>query len=228
MAATPAAEFWSKHVRSILGPLLSSAGTYAASDQASHLRFLEEHVAPSLGPHPVEPQVEYLASPDLAGTRLEVSLNLSTRGKAKVRYNFDLLRDGIGSDPFGEDNAHETLHRLCSAVGGDARLMNRLMAAFFLSPSETAAWRDKVPPRMHIPPAILAFELEGPRQIMKTYIPVLRKSIATGRSAVDITLDALRGLEPLGYDMSHNVDLLGEYVSSLPYQPKNDKNSPGC
>ncbi|KAI0113346.1 aromatic prenyltransferase [Daldinia grandis] len=213
MAATPDEEFWSKHARSTLEPLLSLAGTYTASDQASHLRFFDEHVASCLGSQQVEPKVEYWASPDLAGTRFEVSLNLTTRGKAKVRLSFDLLRDGTGPDAFGENNAREVLHRLCSATGGDPRLMNHLIKAFFLSPSETEALRDKVRPHMQIPPACIAFELEGHRQILKAYIPVLRKA-ALGKSAADITLNALRDLEPLGYDLAYNLDLLDEYLAS--------------
>ncbi|KAI1402871.1 aromatic prenyltransferase [Hypoxylon fuscum] len=213
MATTPDEEFWSKHARSTLGPLLSLAGTYTASDQASHLRFFDEHVASCLGSQPVDPKVEYWASPDLAGTRFEVSLNLTTRGKAKVRLSFDLLRDGTGPDPFGEKNAREMLHRLCSATGGDPRLMDHLMKAFFLSPSETEALRDKVRPHMQIPPACIAFELEGHRQILKAYIPIVRKS-SLGKSAVDITLNALRDLETLGYDLSYNLDLLDEYLAS--------------
>ncbi|KAI1205180.1 aromatic prenyltransferase [Annulohypoxylon truncatum] len=215
MAATPAAEFWSKHARSTLGPMLSSTGTYTASDQASHLQFFDEHVASCLGSQPEEPKAEYYAHPDLAGTRFEVSLNLTTRGKAKVRYSFDLIRDGTGPDPFGEDNAGEMLRRLCSVTGGDGRLMERLMGAFFLSPSETVALSKKVQPHLQIPPAAIAFELEGSQQILKAYIPIIKKS-ALGKPPVDITLNALRGLETLGYDMSYNVDLLEEYLNSRP------------
>ncbi|KAI0004447.1 aromatic prenyltransferase [Xylariaceae sp. FL0662B] len=156
-------EFWSKHARSTLGPLLSLAGTYTASDQASHLRFFDEHVASYLGSQQIEPK----------------------------------------------NNAREVLHRLCVATGGDPRLMDHLMEAFFLSPVETVALRDKVRPHMQIPPACIAFELEGQRQILKAYIPVLRKA-ALGKSVVDITLNALRDLEPLGYDLSYNLDLLDD------------------
>ncbi|KAI1415286.1 aromatic prenyltransferase [Hypoxylon sp. FL1857] len=213
MATISDREFWSKHARSTLGPLLSLAGTYTASDQASHLRFFDEHVVSCLGSQKVEPKVEYWASPDLAGTRFEVSLNLTTRGKAKVRLSFDLLRDGTGPDPFGENNAREVLHRLCSATGGDPRLMDHLMEAFFLTPSETEALREKVRPHMQIPPACIAFELEGHRQILKAYIPVVRKA-AMGKPAADVALSALRDLDTLGYDLSYNLDLLGEYLAS--------------
>ncbi|KAI2466445.1 aromatic prenyltransferase [Annulohypoxylon bovei var. microspora] len=219
LVTTSAAEFWSKEARSFLGPLLNLAGTYAASDQVSHLRFFEEHIAPCLGPQPAEPQVEYHASRALAGTRFEVSLNLTTRGKARVRYSFDLMRDGMGPDPFGEEKAREMLHHLCSATGGDARLMNHLMETLFLSPSETAALREKVKPQLHIPPAAIAFELEGPRQFMKVYIPVVRKT-ALGKPSVEIIMDALRGLEPLGYDLSYNMDLLDRYLTGCQGQVK--------
>ncbi|OTB18202.1 hypothetical protein K445DRAFT_55288 [Daldinia sp. EC12] len=215
MNTIPDEEFWSKHARSTLGPLLGLSGTYTTSDQGSHLQFFDEHIISCLGSQRIEPKVEYWASPDLAGTRFEVSLNLTTRGKAKVRLSFDLLRDGTGPDPFGENNARETLQRLCSATGGDPRLMDHLMEAFFLSPSETEALSKKVHPHMQIPPACIAFELEGHRQILKAYIPVLRKA-ALGRSAADITLNALRNLEPLGYDLSYNLDLLSEYLASRP------------
>ncbi|KAI0885910.1 aromatic prenyltransferase [Annulohypoxylon maeteangense] len=208
-----AAESWSKHARPILGGLLGSTGTYTTSEQASHLQFFDEHVAGCLGPEPVESKVKYLASPDLAGTRFEVSLNLSTRGKAKVRYNFDLMRDGAGPDPFGENNAREMLHRLCTATGADTKLMDHLMEALFLSQSETETLRNKIEASLHIPPAIIAFELEGSQQILKAYFGVIRKTV-TGKSPVDITMNALRDIEPLGYDLSYNLDLLQEYLTT--------------
>ncbi|KAF3068359.1 7-dimethylallyltryptophan synthase [Daldinia childiae] len=219
MATTPDEQFWSKHARSTLGPLLSLAGSYTASDQASHLRFFDEHVASCLGSQYVEPNVDYWTSPNLSGTRFEISHNLTTRGKAKVRFGFDLLRDETGPDPFGENNAREMLHRLCSAVGGDPMLMNHLMETFFLSPSETEALRDKFRPRMHIPPACVAFDLEGHRQILKAYFPVLKKA-TLGKSPMDTTLNALRDLEPLGYDISHNLDLIEEYLASCQVKVK--------
>ncbi|KAI1140793.1 aromatic prenyltransferase [Hypoxylon sp. FL0543] len=214
MATTSDQEFWSNHARSTLGPLLSLAGTYSASDQASHLQFFDEHVASRLGSQLIQPKLEYWASPDLAGTRFEVSLNLTTRGKPKVRLSFDLLRDGTSPDTFGENNAREMLHSLCSATGGDPRLMDHLMEAFWLSPSETEALRDKVRPHMQIPPACIAFELEGHRQILKAYIPVVRKAAALGKPTAGLISNALRGLDPLGYDLSYNLDLLDEYLAS--------------
>ncbi|OTA98390.1 hypothetical protein M426DRAFT_17453 [Hypoxylon sp. CI-4A] len=81
------------------------------------------------------------------------------------------------------------------------------MQAFFLSPSETETLQDKVRPQMQIPPACIAFELEGQKQILKAYFPVVRKAATLGQSTVGITLSALRDLEPLGYDTSYNLDL---------------------
>ncbi|KAI1452820.1 aromatic prenyltransferase [Annulohypoxylon moriforme] len=209
----PAAEAWSKHAHSTLGLMLSSTGTYAASVQASYLQFFDEHVAARLRPAPVGPKVKYPESPDFVGIHFEVSLNLTARGEAKVRYNFDLKRDIAGPDSFGENSAREVLHYLCSATGGDPKLMDRLMDAFFLSESETAALRDKVPPLMHIPAATIGFELGRSQQTMKAYLPIIKKTIM-GQSPVVLTNNALRDLEPLGYDLSHNATLLIEYLTS--------------
>ena len=206
----PATEYWSRHLRSVMVPLLKAAGTYTLSDQASHLQFLDDYIAPNLGPLPTEPHAQYTTPSSLVGSPFDPSLNLTSSGQAKVRFDYDVIgpAERTGVDPFAEDLSREMLHRLALVVGADTRWMDGLMSALYLSPSETDAALAKMPPGIAVPPSSVGFDFDGPKRTLKFYIPGVRKAIATGRSSSDIILDALRGLEPLGSELGPGLDLL--------------------
>ncbi|KAL4866673.1 hypothetical protein BDV12DRAFT_198895 [Aspergillus spectabilis] len=213
MAAT---EYWSRHLRSVLAPLLAAAETYSPADQESHLTFIDEHVAPNLGPLPWEPHGQYSTPSSLVGSPFDPSLNLVSSGKAKVRFDFDIISPASrnGPDPFAEKSAKEILHRLANIVGADTRWMNTLMDALYLSPEETEIAIAKMPPGVAVPPSSVGFDFDGPERTLKFYIPCVRKALATGQEFSDLMLKTLRGLEPLGQELGPALDLIAGYLST--------------
>lgn len=202
-------QFWSKYLCSIIQPLLQSSGAYTPEEQAVHLRFLVDHVAPTLGPLPSEPRGQYTQT--YVDSPFEPSLNL-TSGKVKVRYGLEVVKPygcENGPDPFGEQRAREVLPLLAKACGADTKWLNSAMDAFFLTPEETELLRGKLPTFM--PSSLLAFDLDATKTMMKVYVIGMRKAIASGtKSTNQFILNALRKLEPYGDKLGPGLDVIGE------------------
>lgn len=209
---TAALEYWSQYLRSIFVPLLRAAGTYSPSDQASHLQFLDDYIAPNLGPLPTEQHSGYTTPSSLVCSPLDPSINLTSSGSAKVRFDYDVLRplDRHGPDPFAEGVSKQMLHHLASVTGADTQWLDSLISSVYLSPSETEAARVKMPSHIAVPPSSIGFDLDGSKRTLKAYIPTVRKAIATGKPPTQVTLEALRALEPLGAELAPTLDILTE------------------
>ena len=203
-------QFWAEYLRSIMEPLLRLVGSYTPEEQTLHLRFLVDHVAPSLGPLPTEPRGQYTMT--YVDSPFEPSLNLTSAGKAKVRYEFEVVKPAGGDDgpdPFGERRAREVLPLLAKACGADTKWLNSLMDAFFLTPAETDLLRGKLPSFM--PCSMMAFDLDATKTMMKVYIPGIRKAIASGSSSTNaFILNAVRKLEPFGEKLGPGLDIVAE------------------
>ncbi|KAK0614955.1 aromatic prenyltransferase [Bombardia bombarda] len=217
LGTTPlATAFWSRHLRSYMGPLLEKCGSYTPEEQASHLDFMDKHIAPCLGPMPSEPHGPYTAPSSLYGSPIDASLNFTSTGKPKLRFDFDFLTPihRMGPDPFGEKTARELLRRVAATVGANTQWMEHLMDKFWLSPAETEVALSKIPAEMAIPPAMIGIEMDGPKISMKAYIPAMRKAIATGRSSTDIILEAVRAMDPFGPEFEYGLDILEDYIAN--------------
>ncbi|CBF80712.1 hypothetical protein AN8514.2 [Aspergillus nidulans FGSC A4] len=211
-----ATEYWSRHLRSVLAPLFAAAGTYSPEDQESHLAFIDEHIAPNLGPLPWEPHGPYSTPSSLVGSPFDPSINIVSSGKAKVRFDFDVISppDRTGPDPFAEGSAREILHRLADLVGADTQWMGYLMDALYLTPAEAEVAKTKLPPGVAIPPSSVGFDFDGPERTLKFYIPSVRKALATGQDVSELMLKTLRGLQPLGSELVPAMDLIASYLST--------------
>ncbi|KAK4041317.1 tryptophan dimethylallyltransferase-domain-containing protein [Parachaetomium inaequale] len=203
-------EFWSEYLCSIIHPLLQASGSYTAEQQLAQLRFLVDHVAPTLGPLPSEPRATYTQT--YVDSPFEPSLNLTANGKVKVRYGLEVVKPASGPDgpdPFGEHRAREVLLQLAKASGADTQWLNSAMEQFFMTPEETENMRGKLPSFM--PSSLLAFDLDGNKTMMKLYVIAMRKAIASGStSSNQFTLDALRRMQPYGEKLGPGLDVISD------------------
>ncbi|KAL2264193.1 hypothetical protein VTK26DRAFT_899 [Humicola hyalothermophila] len=106
-----------------------AVGTYTPDQVAAQMRFLVDHVAPSLGPLPTEPHGQYTMT--YVNTPSEPSLNLTSNGKAKVRYEFEDVKpvSSEEEDPFGKNVARKLPPRLARAAGADTEWLNSLISS---------------------------------------------------------------------------------------------------
>lgn len=200
---TEATAFWKRHIRSVMEPLLACTQSYSPSDQISHLQFLDNFVAPCLGPLPTDPHNKYTAPSSFVGTLFEPSLNFTDNGTTKVRFSIDIIApsDRDGPDPFGERESRDVLRRWASAIGSDTTWLEHFLSALQLTPEETDVVRQKIPAHVD-PPAgcSVGCDLDGASRMLKTYIPTKRKSLATSKASSSILVDAIQSLEELGPD----------------------------
>lgn len=200
-------EYWAEYLRSHMEPLLQAVGSYTPEEQAAQMKFLIDHVAPALGPLPTEPHGQYTMT--YVDCPFEPSLNLTSAGKAKVRYEFEVVRPASDEeDPFGENVARELLPRLAKACGADTKWLTSLLDTFLLTPPEAEALRGKLPSFM--PCGMLAFDCDGSKTMMKFYIPAIRKAIASGQSSNEFILNSVKGLKPLGAQLGPGLDIVKE------------------
>jgi DMATS type aromatic prenyltransferase len=203
-------EFWSDYLCTMVQPLLQASGAYTPEQQAQHLRFLVDHIAPTLGPLPSQARAKYTMT--YCDSPFEPSLNLTSTNKCKVRYSLEVVKPGDGADgpdPFGEKRAREVLLALAKASGADTKWLTSIMDLFYLTPEETEAMRHKIPTFM--PSSLCGFDLDGDKAMMKVYILTMRKAIASGSLSSNLyTLDALRKLEPFGDKLGPGLDVVAE------------------
>ncbi|KAK7747834.1 hypothetical protein SLS53_001083 [Cytospora paraplurivora] len=205
----PARLYWSKYIGRGIVPLFEKTGTYTEEQQASHLKFLSDVVAPDLGPLPTDPHPQYTMP--YVGAPLEFSLNLSSTGKAKARMTFEVVgpADKTGPDPFGEDLSREILRRQARAVGANTQWLESVIDSTFLTPEETQVVRAQgVPP--FVPSSMWAYDFDGSKRSMKAYFASFRKAMATGKSGTEVLLDAIRCLDD---GLKPGLDLYTEYLN---------------
>jgi DMATS type aromatic prenyltransferase len=210
-------EFWSDYLCTMVQPLLQASGAYTPEQQAQHLRFLVDHIAPTLGPLPSQARAKYTMT--YCDSPFEPSLNLTSTNKCKVRYSLEVVKPGDGADgpdPFGEKRAREVLLALAKASGADTKWLTSIMDLFYLTPEETEAMRHKIPTFM--PSSLCGFDLDGDKAMMKVYILTMRKAIASGSLSSNLyTLDALRKLEPFGDKLGPGLDVVADYLANVKY-----------
>ncbi|OAX81663.1 hypothetical protein ACJ72_03995 [Emergomyces africanus] len=189
-----AAQFWEHYLRSIMVPLFKSVGAYTLTEQQSHLKFMDEHIATNLGPLPTDPHASYIVPAAVVGSPFDPSINLTSTGNGKVRFDYTIVEpvERPEGDPFSENLARELLHRLAAVVGADTSWMDSLMSALYLSTSETDTLLTKMPTQLLCPPASVGLDFDGPKRTLKAYIPGMRKALATGRSPTELLLAAVR------------------------------------
>lgn len=208
---TPAVEFWTQYLHSVMKPLIESCGAYTDSEQASHLKFLADHVAPNLGSLPTEPHHIYTMNHSDSPVEPSINLMSDTQARARLGYSVVLPSEKDVSDPFGEEIARDVLLRTAAACGGDTQWLNSLIKSLWLTPAEAEATRDKIPP--FAPTSILAFDFADSKVMMKAYFPGVRKAFAQGRTFSNVLLDAVRNLDPLGPQLEPSIDLVEEWLA---------------
>ncbi|PLB46277.1 aromatic prenyltransferase [Aspergillus steynii IBT 23096] len=213
-----AVQYWREYIRSVMVPLFHATGSYTSAEQESHLQFMDKLVAPNLGPLPTEPHGPYTPPASLVGSPFDPSLNMAASGKAKARFDFDIVGPAqrTGSDPFAEHAARKVALHIASKTGSSTQWLENLFTTLFLSPEETQTVVTQMPADIAAPPLSVGVDFDGSQRVMKCYIHGVRKSVATGRSSTDILLQALRNLEPMGDSLSAGVELLEDYLSTTP------------
>ncbi|KZL84014.1 hypothetical protein CI238_04961 [Colletotrichum incanum] len=208
-----ATEYWSKYFRAVLKPLFESVGGYTASEQESQIQFLNEHVAPVLGPVPSEPfdafNMPYNCSP------LETSINFTTKGvpKARVWMNLGKPLDQTRFLPGVAEKDKEVLQNIARATGADTRWMDCLMKALFLTPAQMEAVRARNGPVW--PFSLFCFDFDGADRTMRAYFPAVPRG---GRTRTEVCLDAIEKLEPAGEKLKPALDHVLGYLGNNKYE----------
>lgn len=198
-----AIEYWSRVFCTALTPLFASVGGYTALEQEAQLKFLSDHVAPVFGPVPYPPyeafNIPFIPSP------VEVSVNLTSKGKPRVRLGTSLGRplDQSRFQPNVPERDAQVLRGIVEAAGGDLRWTSCLIKDLFLSPSELEAAGARNGPAW--PFCLFAFDFAGTQRIMRTYFPGIPRG---GRTRTQVLLAAIRNLEPLGSELRPIMDLV--------------------
>lgn len=208
--------FWSQHMRSVIGPLMKATG-YPPAAQEANLRFLDKHIAPTLGPHPKDPHPNYVAPCAVVGTPFNPSFNVSGTGAPKVRFDYDLLpplHRAASDDPWGERDARAVLRGLAAALGANTQWLEYFMDRLYLSPAEAQALLAIVPDEVVIPSAMVGVMFDGAQPRLKAWVPTMRRAMVEGRSSNAVALEALRGLRPLGEAIAPAVDVLEAWITS--------------
>ncbi|GES66476.1 hypothetical protein ATEIFO6365_0015002100 [Aspergillus terreus] len=216
-------EFWSQHIRSVIGPLMKAAGSYSATAQESNLRFLDNYIAPALGPHPSVAHPTYVAPCSIVGTLFNPSLTLTAKGKPIVRFDYDVplpLDRASSEDPWGERQASALFRRLAAALGADTQWLEYFMGRLFLSPDETEALRPKIPADMVVPSAMVGVAFDDAQPRLKAWVPTMRRAIIEGRSSNEIAIEVLRGLSPLGSEIAPAIDMIEAWIAASPHEPR--------
>ncbi|KAG2421939.1 hypothetical protein HFD88_005915 [Aspergillus terreus] len=216
-------EFWSEHIRSVIGPLMKATGSYSATAQEANLRFLDNYIAPALGPHPTVAHPTYVAPCTIVGTLFNPSISLSAKGKPTVRFDYDLplpLDRASSEDPWGEGKARALFRGLAAALGADTQWLEYFMARLFLSPAETEALRSKIPADLVIPSAMVGVAFDDAQPRLKAWVPTMRRAILEGRSSNEIAVEVLRGLSPLGSEITPAIDMVEAWVAASPHDPR--------
>ncbi|KAI1258549.1 aromatic prenyltransferase [Xylariaceae sp. FL1019] len=199
--------FWSSQYMPVLSSLLRHAGSYTSEQQKSHLRFIEKHVLPSVGPRPENPDGVYMVS-HFGTSTYEASINLSDKGAPCVRFTFE----PPGPQDYGTlESPYQPVSAIAEAIEADMEWFNKIAAVFFLDNSECEAVRPMLPPSVaRIPQYLLAFDFNGSKRKMKAYFCPALKQMSTGLDPDTATLDLVRSLGP---DLADSLKAIGEWKS---------------
>lgn len=217
------AEFWWRLCRPEMAGLMDQTGGYTESQKESHLRFVQSHCAPWMGTIPTGHMANEAMAP------VEMSVNyVSSREEGVLRFQMEPFTAVAGphtetDDPSGK-KAVGSMLKSFQRVLEDVdltwtwQLAEKLMVT---APNEVARLREaektSLPPPLNLyqrtPQFNFAFDLSPERKSMKTYFLPLAKSLATGKSALDHCLDAVRSLEPHGEGLSPVADLLHGFLT---------------
>ncbi|KAL5923815.1 hypothetical protein ACKVV1_011437 [Pyricularia oryzae] len=208
-------QYWWRTCEPALSGLLDFTGSYTAEEKQDHLAWFSQHVVPWFGrPHSSTTGISLTRDK----SPVEVSLNLSTHGPARVRFGMQVI-GGVGVDAFDVPNRTKLLAPLFASADPDHDLQWFHSAGEVLvstDPVEIARAKALTPPGMKTQPPTLAlgFDMDGSRRRLKTYLFPLVKSWGTGTPSEALAWRAIRGLRPRGDELSTAVDMLEEYFAT--------------
>ncbi|RYP50347.1 hypothetical protein DL768_004112 [Monosporascus sp. mg162] len=175
---------WSAQYLPVLSSLLENAGRYSPEERASHLRFIEDHVIPNVGPRPASLDVVYVVS-HFGSSTFEARINLNDKGKPCVRFTFEphcpLANSAAATVPPTQGYPYKQVLGIAGAVRADPRQFSELAAEFFLS-SEQEYY--------------IALDLNGGQRQMKVYFYPLLKQMTTGMNSDEATFSVLNRFDP--------------------------------
>lgn len=204
--------FWTRHTKPVLTSLLKAVGSYTPEQQASHIRFLEEYIIPSMGRAPEKSRARSLLTPN--GSPFETSLNHSDNGKSSVRFCYEPVfpgSDGVTENP---------IPAIAEKVGADLRWFNQFAAEFFPSEEDDAVLIEKMPKdTIRIPKVFLAFDLEEDKRTMKAYFYPIIKYMTSKINSDRASFDLIRRLDPVGSSFGPALDLIEDYQKLLYQDP---------
>ncbi|KAL9093998.1 MAG: hypothetical protein Q9165_003668 [Trypethelium subeluteriae] len=204
--------FWTRHTKPVLASLLKAVGSYTAEQQASHIRFLEEYIIPTMGRAPEKSRARSLLTPN--GSPFETSLNHSDNGKSSVRFCYEPVfpgSDGVTENP---------ILAIAEKVGADLRWFNQFAAEFFPSDEDDAILSEMMPKdTIHIPKVFLAFDLKEDKRTMKAYFYPVIKYMTSKINSDRTSFDLIRRLDPLGSSFGPALDLIEDYQKLLYQDP---------
>lgn len=205
-------EYWWRTCKPALEGLFDFANSYTEGEKEEHLQWFAQNVIPWFGrPHSSETGISLTRDK----SPLEVSLNLTTHGVARVRFGMQVV--GVDMDAFDVPSEIKLLQPfLDTASDLDMRWFQSASQILVCNDAdEIARAKAATPPGMKMqPPTLgLAFDLEGPKRKLKTYLFPLVKSWATNVSSELLTGRAIRGLSPRGNELAGAMGLLERYLA---------------
>ncbi|KAF4456168.1 Tryptophan dimethylallyltransferase 2 [Fusarium austroafricanum] len=204
--------FWTKHTKPVLASLLKSVGEYTPEQQASHLKFLDNYIIPSMGHAPEPSRARSLLTPN--GSPFETSLNTSDSGKSYVRFCYEPVFPG------SDDVTEDPIPRIAEKTGADLRWFNQFTAEFYPSEDDARILAEKMPKdTIRIPKVFLAFDLKEDKQTMKAYFYPVIKWMTSKQNSDRAGFDLIRRLDPLGPAFGPALDMIERYQKKLYQEP---------
>jgi DMATS type aromatic prenyltransferase len=206
VGGSKAVEYWSQYFRTSMTPLFEAVGGYSAEQIKQHLAFIDEHVAPVIGPVPSEPYGRF--DKPFCPCPMEASVNLTTKGKPSVRY---WINPGKPLDPSYLEAGNvlrqaEVLRGVANATGADTRWMECLLGRMLPSPEQLDGMRSRQAASKGPvwPFCQFGFDFRGSDKIMRSYFPCIPKA---GMNRTEVCINAVNSLEPLGEGLKSAMDL---------------------
>ncbi|KAJ4253845.1 hypothetical protein NW762_010240 [Fusarium torreyae] len=205
-------DFWTNHTKPVLTSLLRSVGNYTPEQQASHLKFLDDYIIPSMGHAPDKSRARSLLTPN--GSPFETSLNCCDGGKSYVRFCYEPVfpgSDGVTENP---------IPKIAEAVGADLRWFNQFADEFFPSEEDAVILAEKMPKdTIRIPKVFLAFDLKEDTRSMKAYFYPVIKWMTSKQNSDRAGFNLIRRLEPLGPSFGPALKVIEDYQKKLYQDP---------
>lgn len=205
-------QYWWRTSEPALSSLLDFTGSYTSAEKESHLKWFAKHVMPWFGrPHSSTTGISLTRDK----SPLEISLNLTTNGPARVRFGMQVI--GVDMDAFDVPSKIKLLEPLFATASDNNLQWFHSVGEILISMSPTEIERAKslTPPEMKMQPPTLAlgFDLDGGHRKLKTYLFPLIKSWATGVPSDILAFKSIRGLRPRGDELAEAVDMLETYLT---------------